>query len=273
MSRVCDNDGCRARATSECAACGCLCQPCSTFMHRAPKTRGHVRTAIFLACDNDGCTSSAVLDCSSCGLLCQSCADASHRNAKTRAHVRTSLLDVHGTLVSTDVTTLQPMRVTPAAAPSSSYYNAPAPLPECGAAVALSATPHHITPATALEYTLPPTTATLTTPLPPSTDPMTAVSALPSHPGGKPRLVNTKEVTDYHRISSGHFGEVHSAVFENCRVVVKIPLHADLEGQMEEFNTLLAMTPHPNLLPLVAGVIDYSKQQVWLVFPFMTGVC
>lgn len=71
-------------------------------------------------------------------------------------------------------------------------------------------------------------------------------------------------------IASGNFGKVYRAIFESRLVVVKVPHADDLEAQLEEFNTLARIPPHPHLLPLIGGILAGNKQ-VWLVCPFMAG--
>ena len=71
-------------------------------------------------------------------------------------------------------------------------------------------------------------------------------------------------------IAGGNFGKVYRAIFEDRLVVVKVP-HADgLEAQLEEYNLLSRIAPHPHVLPLIGGIMADNKQ-VWLVCPFMAG--
>jgi len=92
------------------------------------------------------------------------------------------------------------------------------------------------------------------------------------HPGGTtPRLLDQKEVTDLERISAGHFGDVFRAIFERFLAVIKIPRGGNFEAQREEFNMLLRITPHPHVLTLLGGIIDYERKQVWLVLAYKPG--
>ncbi len=92
------------------------------------------------------------------------------------------------------------------------------------------------------------------------------------HPGGTtPRLLDQKEVTDLERISAGHFGDVFRAIFERFLAVIKIPRGGNFEAQREEFNMLLRITPHPHVLTLLGGIIDYERKQVWLVLAYKSG--
>ena len=92
------------------------------------------------------------------------------------------------------------------------------------------------------------------------------------HPGGTtPRLLDQKEVTDLERISAGHYGDVFRAIFERFLAVIKIPRGGNFEAQREEFNMLLRITPHPHVLTLLGGIIDYERKQVWLVLSYKSG--
>ncbi len=73
------------------------------------------------------------------------------------------------------------------------------------------------------------------------------------------------------RISAGHYGDVFRAIFERCLAVVKIPRGCNFEAQREEFNMLLRITPHPHVLTLLGGIIDYERKQVWLVLAYKPG--
>ncbi len=102
-----------------------------------------------------------------------------------------------------------------------------------------------------------------------------AHEGLRSHPADKPpRLIPQKDVTNLVQIAGGNlgkgsFGKVFRATFERHLVIVKEPLVSDMEAQLQEYNTLTPLPPHPHVLALIGGII--SDNQVLLVCPYMPG--
>lgn len=83
------------------------------------------------------------------------------------------------------------------------------------------------------------------------------------------QLIAADRVTAYVEINRGHFGVVFKALYESGLVVVKVPLGSDDGAQLHEYNTLAKLQRHPNVLPLIGGIM--VNNQVRLVSPFMPG--
>ncbi len=87
-----------------------------------------------------------------------------------------------------------------------------------------------------------------------------------------PKLLREQELQlEPQAISRGQFGSVFRGRYQGQAVAVKKPFASDFDAQMDEFNTLAAIPPHPHVLPVIGAVSHHQSNQIWLVLPFMDG--